>query len=136
MLVLLLLVVVGGLAGQFDVFLDYVGVVALAIAAQNLMALGVGYATARACRLSEAGTRAMTFELGVRNTALAVVLALAFFGDLGGVVLVAALWGLWDTATGLALASWWRRRRSLRSVSPVSLGPTQRNVTACAQAID
>ncbi|MGA8257052.1 MAG: bile acid:sodium symporter family protein [Nocardioides sp.] len=109
-LVLLLLVVVGGLAGQFDVFVDYVGDVALPIGAQNLLALGVGYATARACRLSVSGTRAMTFELGVRNTALAVVLALAFFGDLGGVVLVAALWGLWDSATGLALASWWRRR--------------------------
>ncbi len=109
-LVLLLLVVIGGLAGQLHIFVDHVGVVALPIAAQNAMALGIGYATARACRLSPAGTRAMTFELGVRNTALAVVLALAFFGDLGGVVLVAALWGLWDTATGLALASWWRRR--------------------------
>ncbi len=109
-LVLLLLVVIGGLAGQFHIFGDYLGVVALPIAAQNLMALGIGYATAKACRLSPAGTRAMTFELGVRNTALAVVLALAFFGDLGGVVLVAALWGLWDTASGLALASWWRRR--------------------------
>ncbi len=108
---LLLLVVMGGLAGQFDIFVDYIGDVALPIAAQNALALGVGYATARACRLSVAGTRAMTFELGVRNTALAVVLALAFFGDLGGVVLVAALWGLWDTATGLALATWWRRRQ-------------------------
>ncbi len=109
-LVLLLLVVVGGLAGQLRTFLDYVGVVAVAIAAQNLLALGVGYGTARACRLPERGVRAMTFELGVRNTALAVVLALGFFADLGGVVLVAALWGLWDVATGLTLATWWRRR--------------------------
>jgi bile acid:Na+ symporter, BASS family len=109
-LVLLLLIVVGGLAGQLDVFVTYIGVVVLPIAAQNLLALGVGYVTGRACRLSEAGTRAMTFELGVRNTGLAVVLALGFFGDLGGVVLVAALWGLWDVLTGLALATWWRRR--------------------------
>jgi len=109
-LVLLLLIVVGGLAGQLDVFVTYIGVVVLPIAAQNVLALGVGYGTARACRLSEAGTRAMTFELGLRNTGLAVVLALGFFGDLGGVVLVAALWGLWDVLTGLALATWWRRR--------------------------
>ncbi|WP_323792712.1 bile acid:sodium symporter family protein [Nocardioides sp.] len=109
-LVLLLLIVVGGLASQFGVFTAYLAVVVLPIAGQNLLALGVGYGTGRVCRLSEAGTRAMTFELGVRNTGLAVVLALGFFADLGGVVFVAALWGLWDVLTGLALATWWRRR--------------------------
>lgn len=109
-LVLLLLLVIGGLAGQLDVFVTYVGVVVVPIVAQNALALLVGYLTGRACRLSVAGTRAMTFELGVRNTALGVVLALGFFSDLGGVVFVAALWGMWDVATGLALSTWWRRR--------------------------
>ena len=108
-LVLLLVVVVGGAAAQLDVLATYLGLVVVPIVAHNAMALGVGYATGRACRLPAAGVRAMTFELGVRNTALGVVLALAFFSDLGGVVLVAALWGLWDVATGLALATWWRR---------------------------
>ena len=118
-LVLLLLIVVGGLASQFGVFTTYLAVVVLPIAGQNLLALGVGYGTGRACRLSEAGTRAMTFELGVRNTGLALVLGLGFFADLGGVVFVAALWGLWDVLTGLALASWWRRRVP----APVVAGP-------------
>ena len=118
-LLLLLLIVVGGLASQFGVFTTYLAVVVLPIAGQNLLALGVGYGTGRACRLSEAGTRAMTFELGVRNTGLALVLGLGFFADLGGVVFVAALWGLWDVLTGLALASWWRRRVP----APVVAGP-------------
>ncbi|WP_309648730.1 bile acid:sodium symporter [Nocardioides sp.] len=107
---LLLLVVVGGAAAQLDVLVDYLAVVAVPIVAHNAMALGVGYATGRACRLRAPGVRAMTFELGVRNTALGVVLALGFFSDLGGVVLVAALWGLWDVVTGLALSTWWRGR--------------------------
>lgn len=110
-LVLLLLLVVGGIAAQLHLFVAYVGVVVLPIVAQNALALAVGYATGRVCRLTAAGARAMTFELGVRNTALAVVLGLGFFSDLGGVVFVAALWGLWDIASGLALATWWRRRR-------------------------
>ncbi len=118
-LVLLLLIVVGGLASQLDVFVAYLAVVVLPIAGQNLLALGVGYGTGRLCRLSEAGTRAMTFELGVRNTGLAVVLALGFFADLGGVVFVAALWGLWDVLTGLALATWWRRRTPVTAVAAV-----------------
>ena len=117
-LVLLLVIVVGGLAGQFDIFVAYIGVVVLPIIVQNFLALGVGYGTGRALRLSEQGTRAMTFELGVRNTGLAVVLALGFFSDLGGVVFVAALWGLWDIATGLALASWWRGRPVADSAEP------------------
>lgn len=108
-LVLLLLIIVGGLAGQFAIFVDYVGVVALAIVVQNALSLAVGYGTGRGLRLPVPGVRAMTFELGVRNTGLALVLALGFFGDLGGVAFVAALWGLWDVTTGLALSSRWKR---------------------------
>ena len=109
-LTLLLLIVVGGLAGQFGTFIDYVGVVAVAIILQNALSLLVGYGTGRATRLPESGVRAMTLELGLRNTGLALVLALGFFGELGGVAFVAAMWGLWDVITGLVLSTWWRRR--------------------------
>lgn len=109
-LTLLTLIMVGGLASQLGTFLDYVGVVALAIVLQNALSLGVGYGVGRALRLPDAGARAMTFELGLRNTGLALVLALEFFPSLGGVAFVAALWGLWDVTTGFVVATWWRRR--------------------------
>lgn len=116
-LTLLLLIVVGGLAGQFGTFIDYVGVVAVAIILQNALSLLVGYGTGRATRLPESGVRAMTLELGLRNTGLALVLALGFFGELGGVAFVAAMWGLWDVITGLVLSTWWRRRPPADRVS-------------------
>ena len=116
-LTLLLLIVVGGLAGQFGTFVDYVGVVAVAIILQNALSLLVGYGTGRATRLPESGVRAMTLELGLRNTGLALVLALGFFGELGGVAFVAAMWGLWDVITGLVLSTWWRRRPPADRVS-------------------
>lgn len=116
-LTLLLLIVVGGLAGQFGTFLDYIGVVAVAIILQNALSLLVGYGTGRATRLPESGVRAMTLELGLRNTGLALVLALGFFGELGGVAFVAAMWGLWDVITGLVLSTWWRRRPPADRVS-------------------
>ncbi|MGB0098897.1 MAG: bile acid:sodium symporter family protein [Nocardioides sp.] len=128
-LVFLMLIIVGGLASQAATFLDYVGVVAVAIVLQNLIALLVGYGTGRGLRLPEPGVRAMTFELGVRNTGLALVLALGFFGNLGGVAFVAALWGLWDVITGLGLATWWKRRATSASAdaapaeSPPRPGP-------------
>ncbi|MDF1605668.1 bile acid:sodium symporter family protein [Nocardioides sp. YIM 152315] len=120
-LVLLVLIIVGALAGQFGLFLDYVGVVAVAIVLQNALSLVVGYGSGRATRLPEPGVRAMTLEVGLRNTGLALVLALAFFEDLGGVAFVAAMWGLWDTVTGLVLSTWWRRRPA---GAGVSTGPT------------
>ena len=109
-LILLLLIIVGGLASQATTVAGYLAVVVLAVLLQNALSLAVGYGTGRALRLPPAGVRAMTFELGVRNTGLAIVLALGFFGDLGGVAIVAALWGIWDSATGLILSTWWRRR--------------------------
>ncbi|MDQ6522765.1 bile acid:sodium symporter [Nocardioides sp. LHD-245] len=109
-LVVLLLVIVAGLAARGDVIVEHLGEVALPAIVQNAAVLLVGYAVGRALTLPPAGVRAMTFEMGVRNTALGLVLALAYFDRLGGVALVVAFWALWDVCTGLALSSWWRRR--------------------------
>ena len=117
---LLLLLVVGAMAGQLGTFLEYVGVVAVAVVLQNALSLLVGYGTGRATRLPGPGLRAMTLELGLRNTGLALVLALGFFPDLGGVAFVCAMWGLWDVVTGLTLSTWWRRRPV--AVTPAASG--------------
>jgi BASS family bile acid:Na+ symporter len=125
-LVLLLLIIVAGTAGQVGTYFDYVAIVALAIVLQNAISLAVGYGTGRGLRLPEPAVRTMTFELGVRNTGLALVLALGFFGDLGGVAFVAALWGLWDVTTGLVLATWWKRAtaRATGDAAPAGSPPT------------
>ncbi len=105
----LLLVVVTGLAARGSLILDHVTEVAVPAMLQNAMVLLVGFTVGLLLRLERAGLRAMTFEMGVRNTALALVLALAYFGQLGGVALVVAFWALWDVLTGLLLSTWWRR---------------------------
>ncbi len=109
-LVLLLFVVLGGIASRWNVIITYVDEIVLAVVLQNVMVLLAGWLLAKALRLRAAGVRAMTLEMGVRNTALGLVIALAYFSELGGVVLVAAIWGLWDVASGLTLATFWRRR--------------------------
>lgn len=116
-LVMLLLIVVGGLASNLAGSAAYLLEVGPAVVAQNAMSLAVGLGVALACRLPSGARRAVTLEVGVRNTALALVLAISFFPEYGGVALVCALWGFWDVATGLALATWWRRR-SERAGSP------------------
>lgn len=106
---LLLLVIVAGLATRGGAIVDHLGEVALPAILQNALVLLIGYGVGRALLLATAGVRAMTFEMGVRNTALGLVLALAYFDRLGGVALVVAFWGLWDTCSGLALSTLWRR---------------------------
>lgn len=82
-LVLLLLLVSGGLASNASTAFDYVTAIGLVVVLQNLLALLLGYGAALGCRLPKASRHAMTLELGVRNTALGLVLALTFFPHSG-----------------------------------------------------
>lgn len=122
----LLVMVTAGLVARGDVIVDHLDEVALPAIVQNAVVLLSGYVVARLMRLRAPGVRAMTFEMGVRNTALGLVLALAYFDELGGVALVVAFWALWDVFTGLVLASFWRRRPLSATEAQQSI-PTRRS---------
>jgi BASS family bile acid:Na+ symporter len=38
------------------------------------------------------------------------LLIFKFFGGLGGMMLVAAWWGIWDLVSGMSLAYYWRTK--------------------------
>ncbi|WP_028643003.1 bile acid:sodium symporter family protein [Nocardioides sp. URHA0020] len=111
--VLLAVIIVLGFTTNFDIFQDYITVVLLAVFLQNALALALGYVIARATRLPVRQQKAMTFEVGVRNTGLGLLLVFTYFDGLGGMALVAAWWGLYDIITGLVVATVWRRRTTL-----------------------
>ncbi|MEZ5606706.1 MAG: bile acid:sodium symporter family protein [Burkholderiaceae bacterium] len=102
--------IVGAIAGNWRYFLDYVGLVLLAVALHDALALATGYGCARVFGLPDYDRRALTFEVGIRNAGLGLVLIFSFFGGLGGMAVVAGVWGFWDIIAGLALASLWARR--------------------------
>ena len=106
----LLTFIVAGLAGNWSTFLEYIGVVLVAVFLHDALALAVGYTIARGARLDGYSTRAMTFEVGIRNAGLGLLIVFTFFGGLGGMAVVAAWWGIWDIIAGLAVATWWARR--------------------------
>ncbi len=97
------------LLNNWALFVAYIGVVVIAVFFHDALALGLGYAIARVTRLPDASTRAMTFEVGIRNAGLGLLLVFSYFNGLGGMALVAAWWGIWDIIAALALARWWRR---------------------------
>ena len=89
---------------------SWIGVVAIAVAIHDGLALGLGYGIARAFKLPVPQQKAMTFEVGVRNAGLGLLLVFSFFDGLGGMALVAAWWGIWDIIAALTVARIWRRR--------------------------
>jgi len=106
-------IIVIGVANNWDTFVDYIGVVLLAVFLHDALALALGYGVGRAARLPDASVRAMTFEVGIRNAGLGLLLVFTYFDGLGGMALVAAWWGIWDIIAGLALAITWRRARGV-----------------------
>ena len=117
--VLLALIIVLGFVANVDIFQDYITIVLLAVFLQNALALALGYGIARVTRLPVRQQKAMTFEVGVRNTGLGLLLVFTYFDGLGGMALVAAWWGLYDIITGLVVAEVWRRRTTL-AAEPVA----------------
>lgn len=102
--------VVIAFASNIEHFTALLGVVALAVFLHNAVALALGYGAATALRLPERDRRAVSIEVGIQNSALALVVIFAFFGGLGGMALIAAWWGIWHIVAGLTLAAVWSRR--------------------------
>lgn len=111
-------IIVLGVAKNWVTFVDYIGVVLIAVFLHDALALLLGYVIGRGVRLPLASTQAMTFEVGIRNAGLGLLLVFTYFDGLGGMALVAAWWGIWDIIAGLAVATAWRRRtaRTARSL--------------------
>ena len=90
---------------------------------QDAMALLLGYGAARLAGLSGAAQRAFTFETGIRNSGLGLVILLGHFKGLGGAALITAGWGVWHLISGGMLAAFWSRREPLTAAG-APLPPT------------
>lgn len=113
-------IIVVGVSNNWDIFVTYIGLVVVAVFLHDALALALGYGIGRATRLPEASTKAMTFEVGIRNAGLGLLLVFTYFDGLGGMALVAAWWGIWDIIAGLAVATLWRRRSADRRPAEVA----------------
>jgi len=101
--------IVGALAANFKHFLAYIQFVLLVVFIHNLLALVTGYSLAAALRLPERDRRAITFEMGIQNSGLGLILIFNFFNGLGGMAIVTAWWGIWHIVAGMTLASYWKK---------------------------
>jgi bile acid:Na+ symporter, BASS family len=108
--VIFCLFVAFALGANWQNFLRAIGLVALGVFVHNALALALGYTSARLFGLEERDRRAVSIEVGIQNSALALVLIFQFFGGLGGMAIIAGWWGIWHIIAGLAVAFFWSRR--------------------------
>ncbi|MBW2525555.1 MAG: bile acid:sodium symporter family protein [Deltaproteobacteria bacterium] len=103
--IVVFIAVVGmALKANWDYFLRFVGLVAFGVFAHNALALSLGYGSARLFRLPPRDARAVCIEVGIQNSALALVLIFNFFDGLGGMAIIAGWWGVWHIISGLTMA--------------------------------
>jgi bile acid:Na+ symporter, BASS family len=80
----------------------------LVVIIHNVLGLAVGFGLARFLGLNMKKAKAVSIEVGMQNSGLAVALAGAYFGALAA--LPAAMFSVWHNISGSALAWWWSRQ--------------------------
>lgn len=81
--------------------------VAVIVMLHNVTGLVLGYAAARLSGMDVTKARAVSIEVGMQNSGLAVALANLHYGALAA--LPAAIFSVWHNISGSAIAWWWRR---------------------------
>lgn len=92
------------------IFTAYFTTIMPIVVLHNALALFSGYAFAKALKLPPADVKSITYETGVQNSGLGLILIFTFFNGMGSMALVAATWGLWHLISAGALAWWWSRK--------------------------
>jgi BASS family bile acid:Na+ symporter len=83
----------------------------LATIAHNIIGFALGFGTAKALRLSDADVRALTIEVGLKNSGLAVGLAYDVLKSQAA-ALAPLIFGTWMNISASSLASFWSQRES------------------------
>ena len=68
----------------------------------------MGFIAGELTKADTASRRALTFEVGIQNSGLGIVILLTQLGGLGGAGVVAGLWGTWHIIAGLLLVAVFR----------------------------
>jgi hypothetical protein len=102
--------VVGALAANFQHFMKYIQFVVVVVFIHNGLALVTGFSLSTLLGLNERDRRAVTFEMGIQNSGLGLILIFNLFDGLGGMAIITAWWGIWHIVSGLTLALFWSKR--------------------------
>jgi BASS family bile acid:Na+ symporter len=94
---------------NYEYFLKYIKWVTVIVLIHNAIALLSGFSFASLFKIKRRDRRTITIETGIQNSGLALVLLFntnIFPAELplGGMIFIAAWWGIWHIISGLGLA--------------------------------
>ncbi len=97
---------------NFEHFLNYISIIFVLVLVHNVLAMGGGYLTAKWSGLVLQDRKTVAIETGIQNSGLALALLFnpAIFPPevpVGGMVFIAAWWGVWHIIAGLTIAGYW-----------------------------
>jgi len=112
---LLVTLIAIGAAKQWEDFLALgVMVIGLAIL-HNAAAFLFGYLAARFARADIPSRRAITIEVGIQNSGLAIIILLTQLAGFGGAAAIIVIWGTWHIIAGLTLVAIFKRQDRRRA---------------------
>lgn len=90
----------------------------IAVALHNGIGLGLGYGASRALGMSDKKAKAISFEIGMENSGLAVALAIAHLDPIAAIP--GAIFSVWHNLTGSMLAGYWGSKADKESNTGIS----------------
>ena len=103
--VILFTIIIVATLKYWSAFVLIGGAVIGLVIVHNTLAFLLGNISARCFKLAKADRRTLTFEVGIQNSGLGIVILLTQLGGLGGTAVVAGLWGVWHIIAGLGLVA-------------------------------
>ncbi|MBT8236247.1 MAG: bile acid:sodium symporter family protein [Bacteroidia bacterium] len=107
--IFLILMILFVIYNNRDIFMENASLVIGLVLIHNLAALTTGFSWGKIWGLVAPDVRSLAIETGIQNCGLALLLILTFFQELGGMAVLAAIWGIWHLVSGLLIASSWSR---------------------------
>ena len=122
-LMVFLLFVVVSFSKHWETALQVAGAVMVLVIAHNALAFAVGNVSARVARLPVNDRRAVTMEVGIQNSGLALAILFTFYPQAGEMLVIAGFWGVWHLVSGLLVAGYWNfcNRKQARSVAALAV---------------
>jgi len=96
--------IIYGIAYFFPVLWPAVGLLASVTIMHNTAAFATGAVVGLVLSRQSSVRRALTFEVGIQNSGLALIILLAQLQGVGGAAAIAAVWGVWHLIAGGLLA--------------------------------
>lgn len=100
--------IIYGIAYFFPVLFPALPILGSVVVLHNAFAFATGALAGRILSGVSATRRALTFEIGIQNSGLALVILLSQLKGLGGAAAIAAVWGVWHLIAGGLLAALFR----------------------------